>query len=199
MCQLIETIRIENGEPSLLALHQERMDRTRIDLFGLKESCSLSKHLSSFVLPQSGIWKCRVTYRSQIEKTEFEHYQKKSIQTLQIVEADDFNYEHKFVQREEINKLFNKKLGAADVLIVRNKLLTDTSYCNIALWNGHNWITPLQPLLKGVRRESLIQFKKIKSGNILLKDLPSFQSIKLFNAMISFEEAIEIPTSSIFF
>jgi len=198
MCQLIETIRIENGEPSILSLHQERMDKARKELFGLKESCDLFNNLASLLLPQSGIWKCRVTYKAQIEKTEFEPYHKKPIQSLQIVEADDIKYEYKFVQRAEINKLFNKKESADDILIIRNNLLTDTSYCNVALWDGSKWITPLQPLLKGVRRESLIQLETIQPCNILLKDLPSFQFIKLFNAMISFEEAIEIPTSSIF-
>lgn len=198
MCQLIETIRIENGEPTLLALHQKRMDRTRNELFGLKEPCNLFDHLSLLSLPQIGLWKCRVTYKIQIEKIEFEPYQKRSILSLQIVKADYIRYEHKFAQREEINKLFDIREKADDVLIIRNKLLTDTSYCNVALWDGSNWITPQQPLLKGVRRESLIRMKKIRLGNILLKDLPSFQSIKLFNAMITFEEAIEISTSEIF-
>ena len=197
MCQLIETIRIENGELSLLALHQARMDRARNELFGLKEPCNLLDHLFSLLLPQSGLWKCRVTYGKQIEMVEFESYQKRPILSLKIVEADFIRYDYKFAQRDEINKLYNKKEGADDVLIIRNKLLTDTSYCNVALWEGNNWITPLQPLLKGVRRESLIQMKKIIPGNILLSDLSSFKSIKLFNAMISFEEAIEISTAQL--
>lgn len=197
MCQLIETIRIENGEPSLLALHQARMDRARNELFGLKESCNLFDHLFSLMLPQSGLWKCRVTYSKQIEMVEFESYQKRPILSLKIVEADFIRYDYKFAQRDEINKLYNKKEGADDILIIRNKLLTDTSYCNVALWEGNKWITPLHPLLKGVRRESLIQMKKIIPGNILLSDLSSFKSIKLFNAMISFDEAVEISTSQL--
>ncbi len=198
MCQLIETIRIENGEPSLLSLHQKRMDETRVKLFGLKESVNLSTHLSSLSLPQNGIWKYRVTYGIQIETTEFEPYQKRTVQSLKVIEANELQYDHKFAQRTEINKLFALKEDADDILIIRNKLLTDTSYCNIALWDGSEWITPSQPLLKGVRRESLIQSQKIRSFDIRLNDLPSFQLIKLFNAMISFEEATEISTSSIF-
>lgn len=198
MYQLIETIRIENGEPLLLSLHQKRMDKASTELFGLKESANLSRHLSLLSLPQKGIWKCRVTYGLQIEKTEFEPYQKRSIRSLKIIEADELNYHHKFAQRTEINKLFSMRENADDILIIKNKLLTDTSYCNIALWNGDEWITPLQPLLKGVRRASLIQLKKIHPSDIRLNNLASFQSIKLFNAMISFEEATEISTSSIF-
>jgi 4-amino-4-deoxychorismate lyase len=199
MCRLIETIRVENGEPSLLAYHQERLRRSQEALFDLKEPCNLEKHLSAMSLPQNGLWKCRVTYHTEIEKTEFEPYQRKSIQSLQVVEANDIRYDYKFAQRDGINILLLKKREADDILIVRNNLLTDTSYCNIALWNGMDWITPLQPLLNGVRRASLIQSGKVNTGNIRLKDLSSFRSFKLFNAMISFEEADEISTSFIFF
>ena len=199
MCRLIETIRIENGSPSLLNFHQERMDRARKELFGLINDCDLADHLTDFSLPKSGIWKCRVTYGAMIENTEFEPYQKKKIQSLQIVEADHFNYDHKFANREGIQLLFNLRKQADDILIIKNQLLTDTSYCNIALWNGQNWITPLQPLLKGVRRESLIRSGKVQTGDISINGLKNFSLIKLFNAMISFEEAEEISTASIFF
>lgn len=199
MCRLIETIRIENGAPSLLIFHQERMDRARRELYGLKESCSLFDHLSSVSLPQQGIWKCRITYSSVIDNTEFEPYQKKSIQTLQIVEANDISYDYKFANRDKINRLFGKRKNADDILIIRNNRLTDTSYCNIALWDGNRWMTPLQPLLKGVRRESLIRQEKIVVQDILTKDLPQFQTIKLFNAMITFEEANEVSIASIQF
>ena len=198
MYQLIETIRIENGVPSLLNYHQERMDRARKNLFGLMDGCSLEDHLSVSALPQSGLWKCRVTYGAEIEKTEIEPYQKKSIKSLQIVEADDFNYAYKFAKRDGINQLFNFRKLADDILIIKNQLLTDTSYCNIALWNGQNWLTPLHPLLKGVRRESLIRTDRIQTGDILINDLRNFYFIKLFNALISFEEAEEIPISSVF-
>ena len=198
MYQLIETIRIENGVPSLLNYHQERMDRARKNLFGLMDGCSLEDHLSVSALPQSGLWKCRVTYGAEIEKTEFEAYQKKSIKSLQVVEADDFNYAYKFAKRDGINQLFNFRKQADDILIIKNQLLTDTSYCNVALWNGQNWITPLHPLLKGVRRESLIRTDRIQTGDILINDLRNFYFIKLFNALISFEEAEEIPISSVF-
>ena len=198
MCRLIETVRFENGVPSLLSFHQERMDRARKDLFGLKDSCSLADHFTNFSISQSGIWKCRVTYSSGIEMTEFEAYQKKRINSLQVVEVDDFSYAYKFAKRDGINQLFNLRKQADDILIIKDRLLTDTSYCNIALWNGKNWITPLHPLLKGVRRESLIRSEKIQTGDILINDLKYYHSIKLFNAMISFEEAEEIPISSVF-
>jgi 4-amino-4-deoxychorismate lyase len=112
--------------------------------------------------------------------------------------ADYFNYAYKFAKRDGINQLFNLRKQADDILIIKNQLLTDTSYCNIALWNGQNWITPLHPLLKGVRRESLIRIDRIQTGDILINDLRNFYFIKLFNALISFEEAEEIPISSVF-
>ena len=199
MCRLIETIRIENGEPSLLAYHQERLSRSQETLFGVKKPTDLHEHLLSMSLPHNGLWKCRITYHTVIEKTEFELYQRKPMHSLKIVEANNIIYDHKFAQRDAINHLFQKRGNADDILIIRNNLLTDTSYCNIAFWNGKDWITPLHPLLKGVRRESLIQSGKVYTENIRLGDLSSLYFFKLFNAMISFEEADEISTSFICF
>ena len=199
MCLLIETIRIENGLPSLLEFHQERMTHAQKNLLDLKEPVNLVEYLASQTLPKSGVWKCRITYQKDIEKIEFEPYYMKQIQSLKIVEANDFIYDYKFAKREGIIKLFNQRGNADDILIIRNSLITDTSYCNVALWDGSNWFTPLLPLLKGVRRESLIRLKQIQAKDISVTDLKSFESIKLFNAMISFEEAIEIPISAIIF
>ena len=197
MYQFIETIRIENGGPSLLPLHQQRMDRTLNECFGINESVSLFDHLALLSLPQNGIWKCRVTYQTQIEKIEFEPYQKRAIGSLKIIAADHLQYKHKYADRSELNKLFALKATADDILIIKNKLLTDTSYCNIALWDGRNWFTPLHPLLQGIRRASLIEQQIIQPIHILVTDLPSFRTIKLFNAMISFDEATEISIDSI--
>jgi 4-amino-4-deoxychorismate lyase len=199
MCQLIETIRIENGEPSLLTFHQERMDRARKELMGLNKPCSLSDCLSTLSIPHGDIWKCRVTYGAEIEKVEFETYQKRAIHTLRIVVADDLIYDHKYANRSEINKLYDQREGADDVLFIRNNLLTDTSYCNIALWDGSRWVTPLQPFLKGVRRASLILMHALQPADIKLNDLSSFFKIRLLNAMIPFDEAFEIPVQDVLF
>ena len=84
--------------------------------------------------------------------------------------------------------LFDLRETEDDVLIVRRGWLTDTSICNIALWNGKQWITPSVPLLAGTKRASLLDRGEMVAGDIRPEDLPGYSRIRLFNAMIEFGE-----------
>ena len=97
-----------------------------------------------------------------------------------------------------LNRLFASRGTADDVLVVRKGWLTDTSICNIALWNGKQWITPSKPLLAGTKRASLLEQGEIATGDIRPDDLPAYSRIRLFNAMIEFGE-IELPVDKIMF
>ncbi len=46
MCQLFETIKIIGGEPQNLSLHEERMNRSRNELFGSKDLLKLSDYIT---------------------------------------------------------------------------------------------------------------------------------------------------------
>lgn len=78
-----------------------------------------------------------------------------------------------------------------------NRVMKNIIRGNSFLWNGENWITLLRLLLKGVRRASLIDLQTVRVADIYLKDLPFFQSIRLFNAMILFEEACDVLIDSV--
>ena len=54
----------------------------------------------------------------------------------------------------------------AGVNFVKNGRLTDTSYSNIALFDGNRWVTPAHPLLKGTMRQSLIDKGLLKEKGI---------------------------------
>ncbi|HEY6915657.1 MAG TPA: aminotransferase class IV, partial [Paludibacter sp.] len=73
---------------------------------------------------------------------------------------------------------------------VKNGLLTDTSYCNIALYDGQNWFTPRVPLLYGVNRAELLLEEKLIEKDIAVEELKSYEKIALFNAMIEFGEVV---------
>jgi 4-amino-4-deoxychorismate lyase len=83
-----------------------------------------------------------------------------------------------------------------DVLLVKNGLLTDTSYCNIALFDGVNWVTPLTPLIQGVTRAQLLEDGKLIAKDIKLEELMNFQKIALFNALNEFG-SIQLDISAI--
>jgi len=85
-----------------------------------------------------------------------------------------------------------------DVLIIRNGLVTDTSYCNIIFENEMGLFSPQNPLLKGVQRDFLLQQRKIETAIIGVDDIKKYSFFYLINAMIPLEEAEKTPIENIF-
>jgi 4-amino-4-deoxychorismate lyase len=98
--------------------------------------------------------------------------------------------------RTVFNDAFAKRGECVDVLIVKNGFLTDTSYCNIALFDGEDWVTPLTPLIQGVTRAQLLEEGKLIVKDIKLEELMNFQKIALFNALNEFG-SIQLEISAI--
>ena len=195
--QFFETIKIEGNQLSNLDYHQKRMDKTRLEVLGLKEPIQLCKKT---LIPKelSGkIMKCRVTYSGQIENIEFEIYNPRKIKTLKIIIDNDIVYNYKFYDRAQLNNLLKQKGVCDEILIVKNGLISDTSFSNIVFFDGRKFITPSQPLLKGTKRQKLLDTDKIKEEAIRLSDLKNFQSAYLINAMLDFESAVKIKMEDI--
>jgi 4-amino-4-deoxychorismate lyase len=75
-----------------------------------------------------------------------------------------------------------------EAVIIKNNRITDTTYANLALWNGSEWHTPLYPLLKGTKRQLLLQSNQIVEQDILVTDLMRYQKVSLINAMLELGE-----------
>ena len=129
---------------------------------------------------------------------EFVAYQRRDIKTLKLVEISAEPSAFKSTDRKQFVDAFALRGGCDDVLMVRNGLLTDTSYANVALWNGKEWLTPDQPALFGTQRASLLAEGKITEADISVHDLPRFSRLRIFNAMVEFGE-IDLPLSAIIF
>lgn len=190
MYPFIETICIEGGQIHNLFYHNLRMNTTRREVLG----CSDVVDLADFIqpIPYQERTKCRIEYRAEVEKVEYMPYTLRPVRSLKLITCDTFAYHYKSTDRSRLNLLLGQKGNSDDILIVRNGLLTDTSICNVALWNGSRWTTPATPLLEGTMRSSLIAQGEIYPADIYQKDLPDYSSIRLFNALISFGE-IELP------
>lgn len=194
MCPFIETICIEQGRIMRLAYHNERMNRTRRLCLGASESLDLAH----FISPEACIerTKCRVVYDTEIREVTYSPYHLRPVATLQLVYSDEADYRYKSADRTVLNELFACRAEADDVLVVRQGLLTDTSICNVALWNGEQWQTPAEPLLAGTHRATLLNEGVIEATSISVSDLSGFSRIRLFNALIGFGE-IDLPISCI--
>ena len=185
MTSCIETLPIRNAQLPDLRDHQARMGYTRQHLYNLIEPLLLADAIQiPNALDPALTYKCRVTYGETIQKVEFEPYQLRPVHTLKLVQADHIDYAYKYADRQAINQLFSQRGNDDDVLMLRDGLLTDTSYANIALFDGTRWYTPARPMLAGTQRARLLHNGTLQTADIRPADLDDFRQIRLINAML---------------
>jgi 4-amino-4-deoxychorismate lyase len=196
MSLLIESIKLTDGKFCNLFYHEQRMIRSLDNVCGVEEDINLEKLLGKLDVPQKGLFKCRIVYDEVSKTVEFIPYSPKEIRSLKIVEHDRISYEHKYADREAIDKLYQQKEDCDDILIVKKGNITDASYANIVFRKGKTWYTPWSALLKGTMRQNLIENNKILTENIQIEDLKTFKTFKLITAMLEFDSP-EIDVSNI--
>lgn len=195
MSLFVETIRVEGGEAPLLSLHQARLDNTlraccgtdapRIDLTGIVNGLA-------FTLRRM---KVRVVYGCNgVTEVTCEQYRLRHIGSLKVVCDDTIDYAFKRTDRRCLQRLTAMRDNCDDVLIVRNGLLTDTSFTNIALLVDGRWLTPAQPLLAGVMRSRLIADGILRESDLTLDDVRRATGIRLTNAMTDWGEMEVLPS-----
>ncbi len=178
--QLLETIKIEDGEIKNLYWHNKRCNSSRFKLFNEKKELKLEKHINP---PKKGLYRCRILYAKDIELIEYIPYTYRTIDSLKVIQSD-IEYSHKYANREELDRL---RGDYNEVIIEKDGLITDTTIANIAFYNGLNWITPKKPLLKGTMRENLLHKNLLTLKDIRKEELVNFSHFALMNAMIGFQ------------
>ena len=197
MCRFVESIKLKDGQFYRLKLHQERINKAFAACYPDEEPINIVETLYQYSFPQTGIYKCRVVYDSDVQSVEFTSYVPRAIRSLKLVETELESLAYKLEDRTGLNAAFALRGDCDDVLLVKNGLLTDTSYCNIALFDRENWYTPRIPLLYGVNRAQLIADGKLIEKDLKPTDLVNFQYVCLFNAMIEFGE-LNLKVSDIY-
>lgn len=192
MFQLFEVIKIQNRQLQNINYHNDRLNKSRFIAFGINESIKLENQITIPPNLDNQIYKCRVIYGDKIEKIEFESYQPRIINSLKIIHHNTIDYSIKYHDRKIINKLFGQRGNCDDILIIKNKFVTDISYANIVFWDGSKWLTPSTPLLPGTKRQRLIDEKKIIEKEIKINDLHSFEKARIINAMIDLDDSNDI-------
>ncbi|WP_324172307.1 aminotransferase class IV [Sulfurimonas sp.] len=166
-----------------LDYHQKRYESV-LKSFGIYVFHNLDCYLKP---PLSGIYKCRVVYNENILEVSYLLYKKREIKSLKLVYYDNIEYFQKSASREKLNYLFNLRQNSDDILIVKNKLISDTTIANVAFLKDGLWFTPSKPLLNGTTRQRLLDEGKLKETNIRVDDLKQYSKIALLNAMIDFD------------
>ena len=187
MKQFVETIKIKDGKVLNLNRHQERMEKTITHFFPDNKYPLLKSILHP--MPCMTFHKARVVYGEHgIEDVQYSPYTIRAIHSLKLVIDDDIDYTYKSTDRSALNRLVEQKGECDDILIVKYGLLTDTSFTNIAFWDGSQWLTPQFPLLKGTKRALLLDKGILRETDLTIKDLKRCKKICLINAMIDLGE-----------
>jgi 4-amino-4-deoxychorismate lyase len=196
MYPLLETIRLENRAFHNLELHERRMRRSRRILFGIDDPIHLNAHLAAPEDIDASRYKCRLEYGSVLGEAEYLPYKINPVGSLRVVSVDTIEYSFKYSNRTRLDEI-RKMRGSCDgVIIVVDGRLTDTTYSNIALFNGDRWITPDAPLLAGTKRDELLSSGVIDAEAIRIYDLDRFEKIALINAMLDLGE-VEVPVEKV--
>ena len=202
MPRFIDTIKLADGHYELIDRHNKRINNTINHFFGFNPGIDLNLFLPKPGKYKSGTYKCRLTYSNRIESIEISPYIKRTIKKLKIIDLDapdisieykSLNYEFKYKDRTLINSFLTGIDDLSDILIIKDGLLTDTSFSNIILFDGEKWITPDTYLLNGVKRRHLLENNEIIEKKVSVEDIGRFQKISLINAMLDPEDiAIDI-------
>ena len=186
--QFIESIKLLNGDVYHLAYHQERVCRTFSHFFPSEKVLSLQEIISKIALPAIGKYKIRIVYSKDNPIVEIHPYHIKPINTIKCVNADEYDYSYKFLNREFLN-ILKQTSGADEVIFIKNGKVTDSSYANIIFFDGKQWITPSTFL-------RLLNEGKITEAPIHYTDIQNFEQIGFINAMLDMGE-FNLPISKL--
>lgn len=189
MCQWIESIALKDGIVYNLSYHQARLNRTLKD-FDATYQISLETVLSGIDLPQSGYFKIRILYNAQaLLSIEWAPYIPHLWKEFRLVEAGAIDYSYKYVDRSPFDVL-KRGCSESEIIIIKDGSITDTSYSNLIFHKDGEWFTPTTFLLAGTQRSYLLDEQKIKEAEINIANLASFDSFKMINAMMPFDDAM---------
>lgn len=191
----IESICVKDGKAPLLDLHQNRMDRTYAFHYKVDNPFSLATFVEE--VPPTGTFKLRIVYDHSIQQINHSLYIKRDVKTLQVVTADDITYDFKYADRDDLNLLHERRNKKDDIIIVKNDLVTDSFYSNLIFWDGDKWLTPINNLLQGVRRQYLINTKQIHPAKINAKQIFFYDKVGLINAMLDIDD-ISVSVENVF-
>lgn len=182
----------------LLSFHQQRVNRSRRQLFGIKKQLNLRIFLQHQSLPQSGVYKVRITYSKDVDHLTVEPYQVRPVRSLRVVVTEPFDYRHKYLDRKKLDLAYSYRDGCDDIIMSWHSFITDSYYGNLALFDGQKWWTPAHPLLKGTRRAKLCADRELHPTVIRVPDLKYFQEVRIINAMMPIDESPRISSDQIF-
>ena len=180
--QLLETIQVRDGQFQNIEYHNKRFNTLRLELFDLAIFQCLENLIKIPSECSEGIFRCRVMYEREIQSVTFTPYIYKEIKTLKLVDIGDWDYSYKYADRSFMTNLLSENKDFDEVIMTQHGFITDCTIANLIFWDGANWFTSSTPLLKGTKRQQLLDKQEIMEIQIRIEDLGKYEGICLINA-----------------
>jgi 4-amino-4-deoxychorismate lyase len=189
-----DTMRLVGGKIQNIEAHRNRINNTIKEAYG---HVPCNDILQRLFFPKK-IEKCRVVYADDLQYVQLCQYEPRKINTLKLVVADsDLDYHLKYLDRSDLEKLYDRREDCDDVLIVKDGFITDTSFSNVVFTDGKQFVTPTTYLLPGTMRASLLASGDIIEAPISVDDIKKYTHITLINAMLPLHTMPLIPIENI--
>jgi 4-amino-4-deoxychorismate lyase len=187
-------MRLVGGKIQNIEAHRNRINNTIKEAYG---HVPCNDILQRLFFPKK-IEKCRVVYADDLQYVQLCQYEPRKINTLKLVVADsDLDYHLKYLDRSDLEKLYDRREDCDDVLIVKDGFITDTSFSNVVFTDGKQFVTPSTYLLPGTMRASLLASGDIIEAPISVDDIKKYTHITLINAMLPLHTMPLIPIENI--
>ncbi len=168
--------------------HQKRVDQTYHDVFGIPSELNLELSLAGEELSEFGDRdaKARIVYdRSGQQRMLLSAYTPLHIDRLQVIPlVDEEYYPYKSTDREWIDSYTSQLPQGTDALFVRDGLVRESSYTNLAMLVNGRWYTPSEPLHRGTTLDRFVGLGHLIPSDIRLEDMRECEEIRLFNALL---------------
>ena len=189
-----EVICIIDGQPQHLPYHLKRMEKTIRDIYN-KPMPQLQLDIPDEA--RKGLFKCRIEYDDAIRSVAFSPYKQKVRKSIALVFDDNICYKYKSTDRRHLAHLV-QQAKADDVIIVRNGMITDASYCNLVFEDSDgNLFTPSDALLHGTCRQRLIDDGVVEERPIRTDELRHYKTVIFINAMMDICDAQRMAVGQI--
>ena len=186
MCRFVESLCVIDGKVFNSEAHQERVNGVFKRFFPGADILDLEK--IPFSPPENGKWKWRIEYDGRAYKSEFISYKARKISSIKLIEIN-FSYEYKYADRSTIDESIKTLPPGCAAIFIKNGYATDCSFANLALYDGLEWQTPHTPLLRGARRQLLLNKGRIVEKPVKASALAGYQRISFINAMLDLDES----------
>lgn len=188
-----ETILMIDGRPQAVGDHEARMRRTGAAHGFRPPPLPGVAGLVPADLA-SGRTRCRVDYAEQITAVRFARHRPRQLRGLGLVPTAQLDYGFKRAERSALERLVTE--DCVEPLIVVEGRLTDTTFSNVVLQRGAQYLTPATPLLAGTRRARLLREHRITEADLGPDDLPAFETVHLVNALVDLGELV-LPVAAV--